>query len=451
MKVYGQPKVLRSDSGSEFTSRSLAVFLNHLGTKPHFIKLGSPWQNGLIESFHSRLKAACMDAERSRNQAYAKHKAAACRGDSIQNRSESSLGYRAMANFANLFWDSHQNHQKYATLRIRSYIIEWQRELGLSNAILSTRFMFKPSRSLFIIGTCAVLTGLRPSFAQSNSQQNVWQAWKNTIAKSQSLGAYKLTGTNQAYAGPDNARPAMRVAWDSVVSGSKYKVVWSLQGGGTNTATYVQSFDGKLLYGATTTPSGQHALVTDRPVNTAGVDLQKHLLNLSAGLFYPTATQVFTMFENFGAKNLLDKYLSVADRVTVTIKGRQVSLVLNHNDAIKYNLPDEMDLKFVGNNIYPVKTVILPRGNALTTICEARQYSTYGTGFEYPREIDRRFVSENNGIRKTIYHSETKLTINKFNPAHYSFAIRFAPNARIARILNGKITMINNDKERLSR
>lgn len=40
------PQYLRSDNGSEFISRSLAVFLSQSGTESRFIKPGSPWQNG---------------------------------------------------------------------------------------------------------------------------------------------------------------------------------------------------------------------------------------------------------------------------------------------------------------------------------------------------------------------------------------------------------------------
>ncbi|MBS1714915.1 MAG: transposase family protein [Armatimonadetes bacterium] len=59
----GAPQNLRSDNGSEFFARSLAVFLLQSGTQSRFIKPGSPWQNGHAESFDSRLRAELLDVE----------------------------------------------------------------------------------------------------------------------------------------------------------------------------------------------------------------------------------------------------------------------------------------------------------------------------------------------------------------------------------------------------
>jgi transposase InsO family protein len=49
----GVPTFLRSDNGSEFICRSLAVFLSSSGAGSHFIKPGSPWQNAYALSFNS--------------------------------------------------------------------------------------------------------------------------------------------------------------------------------------------------------------------------------------------------------------------------------------------------------------------------------------------------------------------------------------------------------------
>lgn len=58
----GAPRFLRSDNGSEFIARSLAVFLVRSGTQSRFIGPGSPWQNGHAESFVSRLRAELLDS-----------------------------------------------------------------------------------------------------------------------------------------------------------------------------------------------------------------------------------------------------------------------------------------------------------------------------------------------------------------------------------------------------
>ena len=61
--LYGPPAYLRSDNGPEFISRVLALYLSEAGVKSQFITPGSPWQNGHAESFMSRLRAECLNAE----------------------------------------------------------------------------------------------------------------------------------------------------------------------------------------------------------------------------------------------------------------------------------------------------------------------------------------------------------------------------------------------------
>ncbi|MFK7602336.1 DDE-type integrase/transposase/recombinase [Deinococcus sp. SM5_A1] len=59
----GPPAFLRSDNGSEFIARDLGIWLavQDIGTR--FIESGKPWQNGFAESFHSRLRAECLNQE----------------------------------------------------------------------------------------------------------------------------------------------------------------------------------------------------------------------------------------------------------------------------------------------------------------------------------------------------------------------------------------------------
>lgn len=88
------PAFLRSDNGSEFVARSLAVFLSQSGTESRFIKPGSPWQNGHAESFVSRLRAECLDVEAFYNLADAEVRLAVYRRFYNERRPHSSLGYR---------------------------------------------------------------------------------------------------------------------------------------------------------------------------------------------------------------------------------------------------------------------------------------------------------------------------------------------------------------------
>ena len=63
IEQHGAPEYIRSDNGSEFIERSLQAWLKTLEIKTLFIDPGSPWQNGYIESFHSRFREECLERE----------------------------------------------------------------------------------------------------------------------------------------------------------------------------------------------------------------------------------------------------------------------------------------------------------------------------------------------------------------------------------------------------
>ena len=94
------PRFLRSDNGSEFISRSLAVFLASSGSGSHFIKPGSPWQNAYVESFNSTLRRDCLDVDVFHNLAEAQMKLAVYRRYYNEERPHSSLGDIPPARFA---------------------------------------------------------------------------------------------------------------------------------------------------------------------------------------------------------------------------------------------------------------------------------------------------------------------------------------------------------------
>ena len=60
---HGIPEYIRSDNGSEFTATAVRKWLNRLGVKTLFIEPGSPWENGYIESFNSRLRDNVLNGE----------------------------------------------------------------------------------------------------------------------------------------------------------------------------------------------------------------------------------------------------------------------------------------------------------------------------------------------------------------------------------------------------
>ena len=57
------PEHIRSDNGSEFIAEKLRKWLNTLSVKPLYIKQGSPWENGFVESFHSRFRDELLTRE----------------------------------------------------------------------------------------------------------------------------------------------------------------------------------------------------------------------------------------------------------------------------------------------------------------------------------------------------------------------------------------------------
>lgn len=88
----GTPKALRSDNGGEFISRTLAVFLAESGTESRFIKPGSPWQNGYVESFHATMRREILDAEVFCNLADARMRIGLFRDWVNEERPHSSTG-----------------------------------------------------------------------------------------------------------------------------------------------------------------------------------------------------------------------------------------------------------------------------------------------------------------------------------------------------------------------
>jgi putative transposase len=56
MDQYGASAYIRSDNGSEFIARKVQQGLSDHHIKTIYIDPGSPWENGYIESFHSRFR-----------------------------------------------------------------------------------------------------------------------------------------------------------------------------------------------------------------------------------------------------------------------------------------------------------------------------------------------------------------------------------------------------------
>ena len=63
MMTYGIPERIRSDNGTEFIASKIQRWLRENQIKSLYIDPGSPWQNGYIESLHSRFRDECLNRE----------------------------------------------------------------------------------------------------------------------------------------------------------------------------------------------------------------------------------------------------------------------------------------------------------------------------------------------------------------------------------------------------
>lgn len=61
--IRGRPQFIRSDNGPEFVSNRVREFLNLIDVGTSYIEPGSPWENGYVESFHSRFRDECLACE----------------------------------------------------------------------------------------------------------------------------------------------------------------------------------------------------------------------------------------------------------------------------------------------------------------------------------------------------------------------------------------------------
>jgi len=92
---YGVPGYIRSDNGPEFIAAKVQQWLSENQIKTIYIDPGSPWQNGYIESFHSRFRDECLGREMLLNLREARVVISDWRLHYNQERPHSKLGYMA--------------------------------------------------------------------------------------------------------------------------------------------------------------------------------------------------------------------------------------------------------------------------------------------------------------------------------------------------------------------
>ena len=62
-REHGAPEFIRSDNGTEFVAKAMETWRENMAVQSLFIDPGKPWQNGLCESFNSRLRDECLNME----------------------------------------------------------------------------------------------------------------------------------------------------------------------------------------------------------------------------------------------------------------------------------------------------------------------------------------------------------------------------------------------------
>lgn len=97
---YGTPEYIRSDNGPEFIAYAIQDWVKDKKIKTIYIKPGSPWENGYIESFHDKLRDEHLNREIFGSLLEAKVLVEQWRIEYNQDRPHSSLGYQTPEQYA---------------------------------------------------------------------------------------------------------------------------------------------------------------------------------------------------------------------------------------------------------------------------------------------------------------------------------------------------------------
>ena len=97
---HGAPEFIRSDNGAEFIAHDLQRWLADQHIKTIYITPASPWENGFVESFHSRFRDECLNREQLWTLTEARVVIEDFRQDYNSARPHSSLSYQSPQRFA---------------------------------------------------------------------------------------------------------------------------------------------------------------------------------------------------------------------------------------------------------------------------------------------------------------------------------------------------------------
>jgi len=99
IELHGAPGHLRCDNGGEFIAGFLQEWLALAGIETRFIEPGSPWQNGINESFNGRFRDECLNRELLGNLLEAQCVARAFRDEYNDIRPHSTIDYRTPSEY----------------------------------------------------------------------------------------------------------------------------------------------------------------------------------------------------------------------------------------------------------------------------------------------------------------------------------------------------------------
>ena len=99
IELHGAPGHLRCDNGAEFIAGLLQEWLALAGVQTRFIEPGSPWQNGINESFNGRFRDECLNRELLANLLEAQCVAHAFRDEYNDIRPHSTIDYRSPSEY----------------------------------------------------------------------------------------------------------------------------------------------------------------------------------------------------------------------------------------------------------------------------------------------------------------------------------------------------------------
>ena len=98
--VRGAPQHLRSDNGPEFVAEDVQRWLERAAVRTLYIKKGSPWENGYVESFNGKLRDELLNRELFLSVAEARYVLDEWRLDYNHRRPHSALDWQTPAAFA---------------------------------------------------------------------------------------------------------------------------------------------------------------------------------------------------------------------------------------------------------------------------------------------------------------------------------------------------------------